>query len=67
MSPSQVQIFSSAPCSRTPSICVLPLGGRTKFLIHKKQVKLYIYIFYYLRFYRRQNILNWILASILQI
>jgi hypothetical protein len=32
-----LQIFSSAPCSQTPSICVLPLVWETKFHTHKKQ------------------------------
>jgi hypothetical protein len=35
--PFYVQIFSSAPCSRTFSICVLPLAKETKFTTHKKQ------------------------------
>jgi hypothetical protein len=39
--PSQVQIFSTAPCSQTPSPCVLILVWVTKFLTHTKlKVKL---------------------------
>jgi hypothetical protein len=29
--PSSAQIFSSAPCSQTPSVCVVPLISETKF------------------------------------
>jgi hypothetical protein len=32
-----VQIFSSAPCSQTPSIYVVPLVWEIKFHTHKKQ------------------------------
>jgi hypothetical protein len=34
---SYIQIFSSAPCSKTPSICVLPLVSQIKFHAHTKQ------------------------------
>jgi hypothetical protein len=38
---SLVQIFSSAPCSQTPSVCVLPLMLETKFRTHAEaQAKL---------------------------
>jgi hypothetical protein len=44
--PSQFQIFSSAPCSQTLSICVLLLGWETKSHIHTKHgVKLQICAF----------------------
>jgi hypothetical protein len=35
--PSKVHIFSSAPCSQTPSVYVLPLVWGTKFHTHTKQ------------------------------
>jgi hypothetical protein len=41
-----VQIFSSAPCSQTPSIYVLPLMWETKFYTNtKQQVKLQFFMF----------------------
>jgi hypothetical protein len=48
--PSQIQIFSSAPCSQTPSLCVFPLMCGTKFHTYTKQHVhkirfIYIYFF----------------------
>jgi len=37
--PSQVQIFSSAPCSQTPSVYVLPVVWDTKLHSHTKQLR----------------------------
>jgi hypothetical protein len=51
---SPVQIFSSAPCSQTPSVCVLPLIPETKFHIHKKPQEW-------------QNFLDWMILSITRI
>jgi hypothetical protein len=48
---SWIQIFSSAPCSQTSSICVLPLMWDTKFHTHTKQriiIVMYILIFTFL-------------------
>jgi hypothetical protein len=39
--PSQIQTFSSAPCSQTPSMYVLTFGTETKFQTHTEQVRLY--------------------------
>jgi hypothetical protein len=39
LSPSYIQIFSSAPRSETPSICVLPLMREIKFHVRVKQAK----------------------------
>jgi hypothetical protein len=43
----QVQIFSSAPCSQTSSICDVPLMRRIKFYTHPtgKIIVLHILIF----------------------
>jgi hypothetical protein len=35
--PSQVQIFSYAPCSQSPSICLLPSTWETEFHTHETQ------------------------------
>jgi hypothetical protein len=69
--PSYVQIFPSAPCSQTPSVCVLPLMWQTKFHTHtKQQVKLY-FVYFKLYVFRqqtgRQEIVNCMAATIARI
>jgi hypothetical protein len=59
---SSVQIFSSAPCSQTPSVCIPPLMPEIKF--RPTQNHRHNYWFVYSDFYvyrqqtRRQNVLN---------
>jgi hypothetical protein len=38
LNPFLVQIFSSASCSETPTVCVLPIMLETKYNIHTKQL-----------------------------
>jgi hypothetical protein len=38
-----VQIFSSAPCSQTPSVCVSPLMLETEFRTHTEPNTTYTY------------------------
>jgi hypothetical protein len=48
LQPSSIQIFSSAPCSQTPSVCVIPLMWDQVSYPHKatgKDIGLYILIF----------------------
>jgi hypothetical protein len=66
---SNFQLFSSAPCSLTSSICVLPLLSETKFHTHRKLHR-QNYSFVCSNCYvvrqqmRRQMILNWMVPSI---
>jgi hypothetical protein len=70
------QISSSAPCSQTPSVCVLHLMSETKFCTRTQpQAKLLFFFcfFLYFNFYnfrqqmRRQQVLNWIVVRISRI
>jgi hypothetical protein len=53
---SSTQIFSSASCSQTPLVCVLPLMSDTKFRAHKYYRQVYNSLYY--RFYWRSKIMG---------
>jgi hypothetical protein len=61
-----VQIFSSAPCSQTPSVCVPPLISETRFTLianYRKNCSLAYFNFYVFRQEtRRQKILYWMVG-----
>jgi hypothetical protein len=61
---SPIQIFSSAPCSQTPSVYILPLMSETKFHTYTKLQEKCVVFFLHFSFYdfrkqmRRQKVLS---------
>jgi hypothetical protein len=68
---SSVQIFPSASCFQTPSVCVPPLMSDTKFHTHTKleeKLKSIYFNFYPFRQQtRRQQLMDWMVASITRV